>query len=81
MRKDIVADRLPAAEKALVTLLERERYMRIDAIAMAAALYEKMGDKTKAKKHRDLLDGMTGTVFIPRRRDEYREADRSPLRR
>lgn len=35
---------LKAAEQALLTLLRRERLMRIDAQAMAVGLYQKMGE-------------------------------------
>jgi Domain of unknown function (DUF4919) len=67
VRKDLSGDNLKAAETALEKLLERERFMRLDAMAMAVALYEKKGDKDKAKKHRDLLDELTRAVFVPGR--------------
>ena len=65
--KDIHGGNLKAAETALVKLLERERFMRLDAIAMAVALYEKMGEKDKARKHRELLQGLAETVFVRER--------------
>lgn len=41
--------------------------MRLDALAMAVALYEKMGEKDKARKHRELLQGLAETVFVRER--------------
>jgi Domain of unknown function (DUF4919) len=63
--KDIWEGNVKAAEAALVKLLERERFMRIDGHAMALALYEKTGDSDKARKHRDFLEGLSSVVFVP----------------
>ncbi len=63
--KDLADGNLKDAEPALVKLLERERFMRLDALAMAAALYQKMGDKDKAQTHQILLEGLADTVFVP----------------
>lgn len=63
--KDIHEGKLEEAEAALLKLLERERFMRIDAHAMAVALYDKMEDSEKARKHRDFLEGFSGAVFVP----------------
>jgi hypothetical protein len=67
VRKDIAEDHLKDAEMALGKLLERERFMRIDALATAVALYEKKGDKDKSRKHRELFEAMAGSVFVPGR--------------
>jgi hypothetical protein len=63
VRKDMQAGRLGAAEAALVKMLERERFMRLDGEATAVALYEKMGDSAKARKHREFLEGHSSAVF------------------
>jgi hypothetical protein len=63
--KDIQEGNLKEAEAALVKLLDRERFMRIDGHALAVALYEKTGDSEKARKHRDFLEGLSSEVFIP----------------
>jgi hypothetical protein len=57
--------KLKAAETSLVELLARERLMRIDGHALAVSLYEKMGDSEKARKHKDLFDALSSTVFAP----------------
>ena len=43
--KDIERGELMVAELALVKLLDRERFIRLDAQALAVALYDKMGRK------------------------------------
>jgi hypothetical protein len=63
--KDLRDGNLKAAEAALVKLLERDRFMRLDAQAMAVALYEKMGETEKARKHREFLEGLSRAVFVP----------------
>jgi hypothetical protein len=63
--KDIAGGNMQAAEATLTKLLERERFMRLDAQAMAVALYEKTGQKDKALRHRAFLEGLASTVFIP----------------
>jgi hypothetical protein len=60
-------DKLKQAEDLLTKLLERERFMRIDAHAMAVALYEKTGDSEKARKHKEFLEGLSSVVFAPDR--------------
>jgi hypothetical protein len=67
VRKDLADDNLKAAEPALAKLLERERFMRLDALALAVALYQKTGEKDKARKHQDLLKGLADTLFVPER--------------
>jgi hypothetical protein len=63
--KDLADGNLKAAEPALARLLERERFMRLDALAMAVALYQKAGETDKARQHRDLLEGVAGSLFAP----------------
>jgi hypothetical protein len=53
------------AEAAIVELLKREKFMRLDGHAMAIAIYEKLGDTEKARKHQDFLEGLTSVVMIP----------------
>ena len=65
VRKDLAADNVKAAESGLVKLLERERFMRLDAQALAVALYQKTGQKDKARRHQDLLEGLADTLFVP----------------
>jgi hypothetical protein len=57
--------KLKEAEAALTKLLEQERLMRIDAHALAAALYEKTGDSEKASFHKNFLEGFSAAVFKP----------------
>ena len=63
VRKSIHDGNLKEAEAALTRLLERERYMRIDALALAVALFEKTEDSEKARKHKEFLESLTATVF------------------
>jgi len=63
--KDIRAGNLKEADAALVKLLKREHFMRIDGLAMAVALYQKSGDTEKARKHRDFLEGLKSALLIP----------------
>jgi hypothetical protein len=49
----------------LVRLMERERFMRLDGHAVAIALYEKLGDSEKARKHRTFLEGLSSALFAP----------------
>jgi hypothetical protein len=63
--KSLHDGKLKEAEDALTKLNERDRFMRIDAHALAVALYEKTGDSEKARKHKDLLEGLSSAVFVP----------------
>ena len=47
--KNLQDGKLKEAEAALKKLLERERFMRIDAHALALALYDQTGDSEKAR--------------------------------
>ncbi len=62
---DVQQGKLKAAEAMLVKLLERERFMRLDGQALAVALYEKMGESDKVRKHRSYLEGLSSAVFAP----------------
>jgi Domain of unknown function (DUF4919) len=57
--------KLKEAEAALTRLLEREGFMRIDAHAIAVALYDKTGDSQKARQHKAFLEGLSAAVFAP----------------
>jgi Domain of unknown function (DUF4919) len=63
--KNLHDGKLKEAEAGLTELLERERFMRVDAHAVALALYEKMGDSEKARKHKDFLEGLSAAIFLP----------------
>ncbi len=63
--KDFQNGKFKEAEAALVKLLERERFMRIDGHAMAVAIYEKLGATEKARKHQDFLEGLTSALMVP----------------
>jgi Domain of unknown function (DUF4919) len=55
--------KLKEAEAGLSKLMASEYSMRIDGHAMAAALYEKMGDSEKARKHKEIFEALSFTVF------------------
>jgi hypothetical protein len=50
-------------EAALRELLERERHMRLDTLAMAMRLYEKMGRPEEVRRYRKLIDPILGILF------------------
>ena len=50
------------SESALLGLLERERFMRLDTLAMLVMLYEKTDQPKKAEKYKKLLDGILGVL-------------------
>jgi hypothetical protein len=53
------------SETALLELLERERFMRLDTLAMLVMLYEKTAQPKKAEKYQKLLDGIIGVLKYP----------------
>jgi hypothetical protein len=53
------------SEAALVALLERERFMRLDTLAMLVRLYEQMEQPQKAEKYQKVLDGILGVLKYP----------------
>lgn len=65
VRKEIEKGALKDAEALLVKLLERERFMRLDGHGVAIALYEKMGESDKSRKHRAVLEGLWRALFVP----------------
>jgi hypothetical protein len=63
-------NKLKQAEDLLTKMLERERFMRIEAHAMAVEIYEKTADpekaqerEEKARKHKEFLEGLSSVVF------------------
>jgi Domain of unknown function (DUF4919) len=54
------------SEAALIKLIERDRFMRFDSMAMLMMLYEKMGQPEKAKKYKMLLDGILDILEYPK---------------
>jgi hypothetical protein len=63
--KDIHDGKVKEAEAAIVKLIEREQFMRIDGHAMAVELYEKSGQSEKAERHRNFRDGLMSAVLVP----------------
>ncbi len=61
--KNMKDGKLKEAEAGLSKLMESERSMRIDSHAMAAALYEQLGDSDKARKHKEIFEALSFTVF------------------
>ncbi len=69
--RDLEAGRLKEVEAALVKVLERERFMRVEAHSLAAVLYEKLGQSAKAKEHTEFFQGISGAVFAPDRGTDF----------
>jgi hypothetical protein len=61
--KNMKDGKLKEAEAGLSKLMESECSMRIDGHGMAAAIYEKLGDSDKARKHREIFEALSFTVF------------------
>ncbi len=61
--KNMKDGKLKEAEAGLTKLIQSEHSMRIDGHAMAAALYEQLGDSEKARKHKEIFEAMAFTVF------------------
>jgi Domain of unknown function (DUF4919) len=61
--KNMKEGKLKEAEAGLSKLMETEHSMRIDGHAMAAALYEQLGDSEKARKHKEIFEALSFTVF------------------
>ena len=53
------------SETALLKLLERDRFMRFDSLAMLMMLYEDTKQPAKAEKYKKLLDGILGVLKYP----------------
>jgi hypothetical protein len=56
---------LKAAEAALVKINAHEHFMRIDGHAIAGVLYEKLGDSEKARKHKEIFEGLSSALLAP----------------
>ncbi len=54
------------SEAALLKLLEQERFMRFDSVAMLTMLYEKTDRPEKAEKYKKLLHGILGVLNYPK---------------
>ncbi|MHB1560751.1 MAG: hypothetical protein ACYC61_25130 [Isosphaeraceae bacterium] len=54
-----------SSEAALLALIERERFMRLDSLAMLMMLYEKTGQPKKAEEYRKWVDGILGVLQAP----------------
>jgi Domain of unknown function (DUF4919) len=63
--KNLHDGKVKEAEARLIKLLESERFMRVDAHAVALAVYEKLGDSEKARKHKEFLEGLSAAIFVP----------------
>lgn len=46
-------------------LLERDGFMRLDALVLAVKFYEKAGQKEKARVCREFVEGLTSAILIP----------------
>lgn len=57
---------LKESETALLDLVERGRYMRIDSLAMLMMLYDRMEQPEKSKKYRKFIDGILGVLEYPK---------------
>jgi hypothetical protein len=53
------------SEAALLKLIEQERFMRIDTLAMLVRLYEKSGEPEKAERYKKVMDGILGVLKYP----------------
>ncbi len=53
------------SETVLVGLVERERFMRLDSLAMLMMLYEKTGQTKKAEEYKKLVNGILGVLQEP----------------
>jgi hypothetical protein len=55
-----------SSEEALLKLMERERHMRFDTVAMLMMLYESTKQPEKADKYKLILDGIFGVLGYPK---------------
>jgi len=54
------------SEAALLKLLERDRHMRFDTVAMLMMLYQRTDQPEKAEKYKKILDGILGVLKFPK---------------
>jgi hypothetical protein len=65
VRGKIAKQDYPAAAADLAKLNEREGFMRLDTHMLAVTVFEKLDQKDKAALHRQFMDGILGTLFVP----------------
>lgn len=64
--EESIEDNRPQKAEALVNkLLEREGFMRLDALKLAAKFYEKAGQKENARLCNDFISGISTTLMGP----------------
>ncbi len=61
------------SEAALLKLVEKERFMRFDAVAMLMMLYQKIDRPEKAEKYAKILDGILGVLKYPEAGTSFEE--------
>jgi hypothetical protein len=66
LAKSIGRGELKQSEAALVELIERDRFMRFDSMAMLVMLYEKTRQPEKAEKYKKLLDRILEILEYPK---------------
>jgi hypothetical protein len=54
------------SEKELLKLVDHDRYMRFDSVAMLMMLYDKMEQPEESKKYRKIIDGILGVLEYPK---------------
>ena len=59
------------SETALVKLIERDRFMRFDSLAMLIILYDKTDQPEKGERYRKILDGILGVLKYPEAGTSY----------
>jgi hypothetical protein len=57
---------IKSSEADLLKLVERERFMRLDTLAMLIMLYQKTGQPQEAEKYKKLVDGMLKVLDYPK---------------
>ncbi len=65
---------LQGPEAELITLIEQERFMRINAMIVLVNLYTKRGEPEKATKYRAIIDGIITTMVFPDAGTSYEKA-------
>jgi hypothetical protein len=64
--ESIGSGKLKESETALLKLVEQDRFMRFDSLAMLMKLYDKMDQPEKVKKYKSLVDGLTSPLEYPK---------------
>ena len=57
---------LKASETALLKLVERDRFMRFESLAMLMMLYDRMEQPEKSKKYGKLVESILGVLAYPK---------------